>query len=218
ALAERYRVYVPERRGHGHTPDVEGAFTTEAMAGDTIAFLESLHIGPARLVGWSDGALVGVRVALRRPDLVRKLVLIGQYLTRDGATAAAKAFIETPAVSLAEIFGPSYALTSPDGPDHLPVFLDKLSAMWRGEPDIELAALGDLAMPVLVLQGDDDAVRIEHSLAVARALPDAQLAVVPCASHALPVERPALLNQILMDFLADEQPAKFMPLGALADG
>ena len=67
ALAERYRVYLPERRGHGRTPDVDGRMTYEAMAADTAAFMEALGIGPAHLVGWSDGGSVALYVALRRP-------------------------------------------------------------------------------------------------------------------------------------------------------
>ena len=94
AFVERYRVYLPERRGHGRTPDVEGPMTYAGMAEDTIAFLDALAIGPAHLVGWSDGALVGLLVAMRRPDLVRKLVLIGQAVTLDGARPEFVAMLE----------------------------------------------------------------------------------------------------------------------------
>src|SRR4051812_14959695 len=61
-LAEQYRVYVPERFGHGRTPDVDGPITYENMARHTIAFLEALDIKSAHLAGWSDGALVGLLV------------------------------------------------------------------------------------------------------------------------------------------------------------
>src|SRR5215218_4415092 len=74
-LAERFHVYTPERRGHGHTPDVEGPITYELMAQDTIAFLDAVVRGPSDLVGHSDGAVVAMLVAMRRPDLVRRLVL-----------------------------------------------------------------------------------------------------------------------------------------------
>ena len=78
ALAERYRVYVPERRGHGRTPDVGGPITYEMMAADTAAFLDAAGTGATHLVGWSDGAVVGMPVALRRPELVLKLAVIEQ--------------------------------------------------------------------------------------------------------------------------------------------
>src|SRR5215208_4129969 len=84
ALAERYRVHAPERRGHGRTPDVEGPITYAIMAEDTIAFIEAVGIAPAHLVGWSDGAFVALLVALRRPALVRKLALIGQFVNVAG--------------------------------------------------------------------------------------------------------------------------------------
>src|SRR5919204_5356080 len=76
ALAERFHVYTPERRGHGHTPDVEGPITYELMAQDTIAFLDTVVRGPSHLVGHSDGAVVAMLAAMHRPDLVRRLVLI----------------------------------------------------------------------------------------------------------------------------------------------
>ena len=64
-----FRVHVPERRGHAHTPDVDGPLTYEVMAADTVAYLEAEVGGRAHLVGWSDGAVVALLVALRRPDL-----------------------------------------------------------------------------------------------------------------------------------------------------
>ena len=87
-LAERYRVYVPERHGHGRTPDVDGPITYETMADHTIGFMEALGIESAHLVGWSDGALVALLIALRRPGLVDKLVLLDQFVTLDGAPPA----------------------------------------------------------------------------------------------------------------------------------
>jgi pimeloyl-ACP methyl ester carboxylesterase len=81
ALAARFHVFTPGRRGHGHTPDVEGPISYELMADDTIAFLEAVVGGPAPLVGCSDGATVALLVALRRPDLKdvssRTLVMVG---------------------------------------------------------------------------------------------------------------------------------------------
>src|SRR3954454_13047340 len=68
-LAEHFRVLAPERRGHGHTADVEGPLNYTAMATDTIGFLDNVVGGPACLVGWSDGAIVGLLVAQERPDL-----------------------------------------------------------------------------------------------------------------------------------------------------
>jgi len=69
-LADWYQVFMPECRGHGRTADVEGPFTYENFADDIAGFIEALGLGPVRLVGWSNGASVVLRLALRRPDLV----------------------------------------------------------------------------------------------------------------------------------------------------
>lgn len=76
-LAASHRLYLPERRAHGHTPDVDGPLSYGDMAEDTVDFLERVVRGPAHLVGWSDGGIVALLVALARPDLVRKVVAIG---------------------------------------------------------------------------------------------------------------------------------------------
>lgn len=114
------------------------------------------------------------------------------------------------------MFRPRYEPLSPDGPEHLPVVFEKWLHRRREEPDFGFERLAGLSMPVLVMQGgDDDGVWVEHSAAVATALPDAQLAMVPGTSHVPPLEKPALVNRLLLDFLAEAQVSKFMPLGAL---
>ena len=77
AMAQRYRTYIPDRRGHGKTPDVDGPLTYDAITDDTVAFLEHVVGGPARLVGWSDGGIVALMLSMRRPDLVTRQVLVG---------------------------------------------------------------------------------------------------------------------------------------------
>ncbi len=209
ALAENYRVYVPERFGHGRTPDVDGALTYELMAQHTIGFMEALGLEPAHLAGWSDGALVGLLVALRRPKLVRKLVLIEQFVTLDGARPAAVAALSGMTVdTLPPFLVEMYGAFSPDGPDHFPVVFDKLYTMWTGETGVDLADLEHVSAPTLVLIADDGVLTLEHAEAVTRTLPGSQLAVVPGTSHGLPWEKPHVVNQLILDFLADEQAPK----------
>jgi len=216
ALTTRYRVWRPDRRGHGATPDVAGPITYDNMADDTIEFLEAVVGEPAHLVGYSDGAMVGLLVALRRPELVRKLVLMGLYVNGDGeaewfgryARAATAATVSTSVRR-------AYEERSPDGPAHFDVVAEKILHLWRTEPTLRLDALTGLDVPTLLVQGDDDIVTLEHGVAMARAIPDAQLAVVPGASHFLPYEKPAVVAQLFVDFLADAQPTKQFTAEAL---
>jgi len=95
------------------------------------------------------------------------------------------------------------------------VVAEKVLHLWRTEPTLPLAALGRLDVPTLLVQGDDDIVTLEHGVAMARAIPDAQLAVVPGASHFVPYEKPSLVARLFVDFLADEQPTKLFTADAL---
>ena len=90
ALADTFRPLLPERRGHGHTPDVAGPITIELMAQDTAAFVDEVVGNRVRLVGYSAGAIVALWVAVRRPDLVERLVLISGAFDPDGFDLQAK--------------------------------------------------------------------------------------------------------------------------------
>ena len=105
-----------------------------------------------------------------------------------------------------------YDRVSPDGPEHFPVVLEKMMRMWREEPEISLTDFAGVRAPVLVMQGDDDIVKVGHSVALAATLPDAQLAVIPGSSHMAPLEKPDLVDRLILDFLSDHQPEKLMPL------
>lgn len=202
-VAAGFRVYVPERRGHVHTADVPGPLTYSVMADDTVAYLDTAVTAPAHLVGWSDGAVVGLLVALRRPDLVQRLVLIGQYYNSSGKVAGGltEEGLELDSEAI-QFLRTEYDEQSPDGPDHFPVVYAKMIEMLRTEPEIDLATLSGITAQTLVLQGDRDEVTVEHSLLVTQMLPDARLAVLP-GSHGLPIESPDVVNPLITGFLRD---------------
>ncbi len=204
--AAGYRVFVPERRGHGHTPDVAGPITYSVMAEDTIAYLETAVRAPAHVIGWSDGAVVGLLVALRRPELVSRMVLIGQYYNSSGKTEnpLTDEFLELDA-EVTGFLREMYEAESPDGPDHFPVFHAKMVQMFRTEPELDLESLRGIEAPTLVLQGDRDEVTVEHSKAVADTLPNGRLAVLP-GTHMLPLESPEVVNALLISFLHGDPP------------
>ena len=209
ALAAKYRLIIPERRGHGRTADVAGPMTYEIMATDAIAFITALHIESAHLVGWSDGALVGLLVAMQRPDLVKKLCYISQPINFAGLRPKYRAMsAQLTREHLPPMFEPAYAAVSPDGPAHYPVIADKMVALWRQDPGITLDRLQTVQTPTLVLVGDDDMQTVAHAVDMQEALPHAQLAVVPGTSHALAMEKPEIVNRLLLDFLQPEQPRK----------
>jgi pimeloyl-ACP methyl ester carboxylesterase len=208
-----YRVHVPERRGHAHTPDVPGPLTYEVMADDTVAYLDGVVGGPAKLVGWSDGAVVALLAALRRPDLVDRQVLIGQYYNSSGKVTGG--LVDQLTAGGDQVMGflrAGYDPVSPDGPEHFPVVYAKTLQMIETEPELELAALAAVGAPTLVLQGDRDEVTLEHGAAVAAALPKGRLAVLP-GTHLLPLESPDLVNALLLWFLGGAELIDYSPGG-----
>jgi pimeloyl-ACP methyl ester carboxylesterase len=206
-LSNRFRLYLPERRGHGHTADVPGPLTLELMAQDTIAFLDKVVGGRAHLVGYSAGATVALRVALDRPDLVDKLVLISCAFHRDGVIMRPTAGVEPPEQLVA-----AYAEVSPDGAGHLPVVIAKIVRSVAEEPGLTPADLAKVACPTLVVAGDDDNVTLEHTVALYRGLQSAQLAIVPGASHLLLHEEPELCTRSVGDFLTRDPVPTLMPI------
>jgi pimeloyl-ACP methyl ester carboxylesterase len=197
-LAAGFHVHRPDRRGHGRTPDVPGPITYELMASETVAFLEQVVGGPAHLVGHSDGAVVALVAALRRPDLVRRLVLASGVFRHDGWAPGAIDLDEETMTFFIEFHG----AVSPDGPEHFPVIAEKLHRMQSEEPTLTVADLAGYPGPALVMVGDDeDEIPLAHTLALRQGLPQAQLAVVPGAGHGLFLDRPGLCNHIVNEFL-----------------
>jgi pimeloyl-ACP methyl ester carboxylesterase len=193
-----YQVYLPERRGHGHTPDQPGPITYSLMAGDTIAYLDQVAARPAHLIGWSDGAVVALLAAQRRPDLAASLVLIGQYFNSAGRVQGGLTdLLVNGDEQVTGFLRESYSKESPDGPGHFDEIYGKVTQMWRTEPEIDLATLANVGMPAMVLQGDRDEVKLGHSAAVAAALGDGRLAVLP-GTHLLPIESPELVTSLLV--------------------
>src|SRR5262249_44840007 len=137
-LPERFHVFAPERRGHGHTPDVDGPFHFATFAEDTISFLETVVKEPAHLVGWSDGGIIGLLVAIKRPDLVKKLVAISaNYNTTAIPAPMQEGLRSTPADSDdMAMMRQLYEMATPDGADHWPVVYGKFLEMATTEPNI----------------------------------------------------------------------------------
>lgn len=203
-----YRVLTPERRGHGHTPDVEGDWHFADMAADTAALLDKLEVSHAHIVGWSDGAIVGLYLAIARPDLVASLVFGGAPFQADGWCDGVLEAEEDPPSFMAE----AYAELSPDGADHWQVVTTKSNRMHKTEPAVTESQLQALSMPVLIVLGDDDQVRFDHALRMYESLPDGELAVVPRATHGLIVEKPDLLARLIHDFHSHDKGNGVAPL------
>jgi pimeloyl-ACP methyl ester carboxylesterase len=209
ALAERFHVYTPERRGHGHTPDVPGPISYQLMADDTIAFLEAVVGEPADLMGHSDGAFVAMLVAMQRAELVKRLVLISGGYNKSGEAAQD---MEWNVDELARFLGPAYGEVSPDGEDHFKVVATKVGEMAAAEPNMQVSELAEVPQRTLVVFSDDDLMTLAHAVEMYEALPNAELAVVPGTSHFMTQEKPQLVNELVLDFLTSDPVQTVAPI------
>jgi pimeloyl-ACP methyl ester carboxylesterase len=157
-FASRFTVFLPEQRGHGHTPDVNGEFMYELMADDTIKFIEQVVGGPTLLMGMSDGGVVALLVALRRPDLVRRLVFVAAVFHHEGWDEG----VLQPGAAPPEFMAEGYGKVSPDGKAHYAVIAKKLDAMHASGPTLAVDDLRTIRCRTLAMFGDDDEVRLEH--------------------------------------------------------
>ncbi|HEY6005300.1 MAG TPA: alpha/beta fold hydrolase [Anaeromyxobacter sp.] len=183
ALARTRRVIAFDQQGHGRTADADRPFTFEGSADDAAALLAHLKIAKADLMGFSNGANIAMQVAIRHPELVRRLVLASGMVKRDGLRpefwqGMQKAKLEDMPPHLAE----AYRRTSPH-PERLPSFFQKSVERMLGFRDWPEAALRSIAAPALVVAGDADIVRPEHAVEMARLLPHARLAILPLTDH-----------------------------------
>lgn len=198
ALETDYRVVAFDRRGHGYTADTAEPFHYQDMATEAIGVIETVIGHPAHLVGYSDGGIVSLTVALRRPDLVERLVLIGTNFHHDGIYPLE---IDPDSAFLASLVE-AYAARSPDGVEHFGEMAGKFMAMISTEPTMTIDDLAQISAPALVISGDDDLVKLSHTVALYEALPVGRLAVVPGTSHGLPLEKPAAVGAMVNTFLS----------------
>jgi pimeloyl-ACP methyl ester carboxylesterase len=183
------------------------------MTDQTVSFLVALGLGPVDLVGWSDGGMVGTLIAAEHPELVRSLTVTGSGFSSAGYVPGAMESL----VSLSPedddmvMFAAMYAQASPDGPEHFPEVWGKMRTMWS-EPFDWTEKVQRISAPTLVIVGDDDYVTVEHAQEFSHTVANGQLAVVPGASHLVPMEKPELFNQLVLDYTANPLPETMMPL------
>ena len=200
-FSSQFRVIAMEQMGHGRTADViDRPFHFHDMAEDTVALMRELGIESAVVVGYSDGGIIGIDIAIHHPDRVTKLAVTGANSRADGYTAENLEWARTFKPTDLPV-SDAYARLSPDGPDHWPIVLGRLQRMWPVEPNFTREEMQSIKAPTLIIIGDTDIVTPEHAVEMFRAIPGAQLCVVPHAGHGvMPKETIlAFLNEIPAD-------------------
>jgi len=201
-LAAKHRVIAVELQGHGHTADVDRPLTFTQDADDVAALLKQLGIARADFIGFSNGATTAVQIAIRHPKLARKLVLISGILSGAGMRPELKKNFEREATpdDMPGSLRSAYLAVAPR-PEDLPAVVTKSVRRMRHFEDIPLAAVRAIDAPALVIAGDDDVARPEHTLEMSRAFRRGSLAILPQTDHMQIMERDELLLPMIIPFL-----------------
>jgi pimeloyl-ACP methyl ester carboxylesterase len=205
-FSKNHRVIAPEQVGHGHSPDVPGPLTYASMTEDSAALLGQLGVAQADVVGWSDGGIEALMLAVRYPGLIRRVVATGANVDPSGlGENALEAMRRQPPDSFkAAEPGSYYAINSPDGPQHAKVMGAKLNELWLTRPapdELSFEMLRKIRAPVLIMCGDRDEILLEHTIRIYRSIPGAELWVLPGTGHATFPEHPEWTNPLVLSFL-----------------
>lgn len=211
-LARHFRVVAFERPGHGHTADIDEPFSFDAMSAYAIDSIETLKLGTTNLVGWSDGAIIGLLVALSRPDLVKRLISVSGLFNASSQAPQDMNWIRSLTPESFRKAAPAlvrrYEEISPDCHSHFAVVLEKTKRLWLNEPNIAIEQLAKISAPTMVMTGDRDSIPLEHTLELFRSIKGAQLCIIPGATHFLLSEKPDLVNRAILGFLTAEEKPK----------
>jgi pimeloyl-ACP methyl ester carboxylesterase len=202
-LTEIRQVIIVEQQAHGHTPDRDAPLTYEQMAEDTAALLRGLGVQSADVFGYSDGGVVGLGLAIKHPQLVRKLAILGANAGTLASTydkASYEQFLNLPDDFAPAVSKGAYDRVAPDKAKWRVLVrkIKDLGCSFRGFPDDDLRSIKALT---LIMQGDRDAVRAEHAVAMMRLIPQSQLAIFPDGDHFILYKRTAKVAEVLVDFL-----------------
>lgn len=224
ALSDQYRVVAYDHRDHGASDRASATYDLERLVRDAEAVIDATHAGPCHFVGLSTGGFVGMRLALRSPELLRSLTLMDTSGQAEPWPARVKyqvllaifgAVGTGPVIGSAmrSMFSPGF-LRDPDRQDEVATWRSRIAA---NDPqamirfgraifarDDVLTPLGTVRMPTLVMVGEQDrSLPVARARALAAAIPDARLEVIPHAGHLSSIEQPQRVNNVLRSFLTD---------------
>ena len=193
-FSQKYKVIVADSRAQGKSVDPGDSLTYEMMADDYAALLTELKIDSANVIGWSDGGINGLLLAIRHPEKVKKLAVTGANLQPDTNAVFQEVW---------DIVKPEY--------DKVKAIANKTAEQkkeWKllrllmEQPHIPAASLAKIACPTLVIGGDHDVIREEHTMLIYHSIPKAYLWILPNSGHSTPVVYKDIFNETVNDFFS----------------
>lgn len=195
-FAKNYQVIIADSRAQGKSVDHTDSLSYEMMTDDLNALLDKLNLKQCYVIGWSDGGIEGLMLAMRHPEKVKKLAVTGANLWPD--TSAVDPFVYDYALKM-NIKGQDTIKkiknVTPEMKDQL-----KLLHLLSYEPHIKLEDVKKITCPTLVIGGDHDVIRTKHTMLIAETIPNSYLWILPNSGHSTPIFYKDMFNQVVSDF------------------
>ncbi len=199
ALQRQYQVIVMESRGHGRSSRNQEPYGYDLMASDVIGLLDHLKIKQAAIVGWSDGAIIGLDVAMKHPERVSRLFAFAANSDPSGVADIASSDVFNAYIARA---GEEYKRLS-STPTEYKGFVTEITKMWESQPKWTASDLATIKVPTWIVDGDhDEAIKRENTEFMAASIPGAGLLIQPEVSHFSFLQDPEQFNDDMLRFLA----------------
>jgi len=198
ALQKHYRVVVMDSRGHGRSSRNEQPYGYDLMASDVLALMDHLGIKKAAIVGWSDGAIIGLDIAMHHPERVSRLFAFAANSDPSGVADIAKSDVFNAYIERA---GEEYKRLSPT-PTEYKSFVEQITKMWETQPNWTEADLAAIKVPTWIVDADhDEAIKRENTEFMAAHIPGAGLLIQPNVSHFSFMQDPEQFTNDVLHFL-----------------
>ena len=202
-LARYFQVIAVDSRAQGQSTDSDQELSFSLMASDMSQLLDSLKVDSAYVLGWSDGGIVGLELALHYPRRIAKLVAVGANFLPDSTALPARMIDEMRNSSFAALDSGAQRdiLAHSHFPERAGLVYDKLNRLDLYHPHFTIEQLRSINVPTLVMAADRDIIIDTHTLRLFHALPRAQLCIMPGSDHGFLLRKPGIANEIIEDFL-----------------
>lgn len=176
-FSDSYMVIANDRQGHGKTTDLEGDLSFQNMTDNTVEFLDYLKLDRVNVIGFSDGGIIALTLAIKYPERINKAVYIGTNYHHNGIPESIKDWIRTADLS------------------------EKIRKLWLTQPTFSIEELNQIKCPSLIVIGDRDGLSLNHTISFFQNVKNSELSIIPNATHDVIKEKPALVNTIIDQFL-----------------
>lgn len=195
-FSQHYKVIIADSRNQGKSYDNGDSLTYEMMADDYNALLDSLKSGPADVIGWSDGGIEGLLLAIRHPEKVKKLAVTGANLVPDTTAVPQEIW---------DMVTPEYnSMKQKDKLNVMEKRSYKLLRLLIEQPHIPLSDLQKIKCPTLVIGGDHDVIKVEHTMLISKNIPQSYLWILPNSGHSTPVVYKDEFNKVVDRFFTTD--------------